>query len=151
MQIAADEERLDWMGQDCWFCSGRPPALGKSYRVKVKKYTDGPGGAPSVLRAEVAVPRCEECWRAQQRASSQSANLLLGGGALAFLVFVVWSPLELPAWGKGLLVLAGCLPGALRFGGAAGLPPGQRPESSARGFMAVQALEQQGWLPDDAP
>ncbi|MGE0713433.1 MAG: hypothetical protein AB7N76_19920 [Planctomycetota bacterium] len=151
MEIARDEEQLDWMGSDCWFCGQRPPAAGKSREVKLKKYGEGPGASVSVLRTTVSVPRCAECWQAHRAATSRAVSLTFGGAALAFLVVVVWSPIELPGWAKAALVFGGLLPGATQLGGTLGLAPGVKPESEAVGFKAVEAMKQGGWLEDDQP
>lgn len=148
MQIPSDEEQLDWMGSDCWFCGQRPPAAGKSSQVKLKKFTDGPGGSVAVLRSSVSVPRCEPCYAAHLQGALRQGWASCGGAALVFLVVVVWSPIELEGGLKALLVFLGLLPGPLLFGGSGSLPPGQKPESEAEAFRAVQALKDGGWLKD---
>jgi hypothetical protein len=151
MRIVTDEEELDWMGQDCWFCNQRPPVRGKSSRVKLKKFADGAGSSVRILRCSVSVPRCEECAAGHFRASSKAMNLALAGAFVVFLVVVVWRPVEMPWWVMALLVLAGSVPGAAMLGSTAGLPPAQKPEREAEAFMAVERLKRDGWMKDDQP
>ena len=149
METAKDEEHLDWMGSDCWFCGQRPPAAGKSRHVKLKKFTDGPGTSVGVLRTTVAVPRCDECWQAHAAAQGRALWLAFWGALAVLLMVVVWNPIELPWWAKVALVFVGFLPGATQVGGTLGLRPGQKPESAAEGLKAVEAMKAGGWLQDD--
>ena len=151
MSIAADEEELDWLGQNCWFCNQRAPVHGKSSAVRLKKFADGPGDSVRILRCAVSVPRCDECAEGHRRAGSKAMNISLLGGAIAFAVFVVWHPIPMPWWVKALLVFAGFIPGATMLGGTSGLPPGQKPEHDAEAFMAVERLKRDGWMKDDQP
>ena len=151
MKIIANEEELDWMGQNCWFCGQRQPVGGKSRPVKLKKFADGDGTNVRVLRCSVSVPRCEECAVAHARASSRAISVSLGGGLLAFLVIVVWRPIEMPWWMLAGLTLAGFIPGATMLGGTTWLPAGQKPENTAGAFMAVMRLKADGWMKDDEP
>lgn len=151
MNIPADEEELDWMGGNCWFCGQHRPVHGKSRLVKMKRFTDGPGDSVKILRTVVAVPRCAECAAVHLRVISSAMNVAFGGAALVFLVVVVWNPIEMSGWLKAILVLAGLLPGLLRTGGTSSLPPGWKPESAAEAHPAVEAMRQGGWMKDDAP
>jgi hypothetical protein len=151
MTIIANEEELDWMGQNCWFCGQRQPVRGKSSPVKLKKFADGGGTSVRILQCSVSVPRCGECAAAHLRASSKALRISLAGGLLAFLVFVVWRPIEMPWWMMAGLTLAGFIPGATMLGGTTGLPAGQKPENTAEGFMAVMRLKTDGWMKDDTP
>ena len=151
MRMIADEEDLDWMGQNCWFCNQRPPVRGKSRAVKLKKFADGAGSSVRILRCSVSVPRCDPCAAGHLRVSSKATDIGFAGMLAVFLVVVVWRPIEMPWWAKALLVLAGFLPGAAMLGGTSGLPPGQKPESEADAFMAVERLKRDGWMKDDQP
>lgn len=151
MKIIANEEEMDWMGQNCWFCGQRQPVRGKSSPVKLKKFADGDGTSGHVLRCSVSVPRCEECAAAHLRATSRAINVSLAGGLLAFLVIVVWRPIEMPWWMMAGLTLAGFIPGATMLGGTTWLPAGQKPENTAEAFMAVMRLKTDGWMKDDEP
>ncbi len=151
MRIVADEEELDWMGQNCWFCNQRPPVRGKSRAVKLKKFADGAGSSVRILRCSVSVPRCEECAAGHLRAASKAINIALAGMLVAFLVVVVWRPIDMPWWAMALLVFAGSIPGATMLGGTTNLPPGQKPEMDAAAFMAVERLKRDGWMKDDQP
>jgi hypothetical protein len=151
MAIIANEEELDWMGQNCWFCGQRQPVRGKSSPVKLKKFADGDGTSVRILRCSVSVPRCEECAAAHLRAASRSINVSLVGGLLAFLVIVVWRPIEMPWWMMAGLTLAGFIPGATMLGGTTWLPAAQKPENTAEASMAVMRLKADGWMKDDEP
>lgn len=149
MNIARDEEELDWMGGNCWFCGQRPPAHGKSCFVKMKKFADGPGNTVKILRSQVAVPRCPECAAGHTRQIKIALNAGCAGVVAVFLVVVVWHPIEMSGWLKALLVFLGFLPGALFIGGTAGLPEGQKPQSTAEGHRAVEAMRAGGWTKDE--
>lgn len=149
MFIAHDEEEMDWMGQNCWFCGRRRPVRGKSSPVKLKKFADGAGTSVRILRCSVSVPRCEECAAAHLRADTRAMYVSFAGGLLAFLVVVVWQPFEMPWWVMALLTLAGFVPGGTMLGGATWLPTGLKPENTAEAFMAVVRLKTDGWMKDD--
>lgn len=151
MKIHQDEEELDWQGGDCWFCGRRPPVHGKSYFVKMKKFTDAPGGGVRILRSSVAVPRCAECEAGHLRVSDVMFKGVLGGGLAVFLVVVVWDPFEMSGGLQAFLVLVGFLLGGLFFGSNAKLPQGQKSVSTAEVYMAVEEMKRGGWIKDDQP
>lgn len=150
MDVSKEQELLDWGSSNCWFCGQRPPAHGLSRPVKMLKAQAGEGGGMSFLHSSVAVPRCAECYAGHQRVNRIAFAAVAGGALVVFLVVVVWNPIEMAGWLKGVLILLGAGPGGLLIGGTGGLPAGQKPEAAAVGFKAVKEMERGGWRIDDA-
>ena len=146
MEIVRDQELLDWRGATlCWFCEARPPVHGKSSVVSMSKVTDGEGGRLRMLESTVMVPRCADCRSGHLRVMTIGLTVALLGAVAAFLVFVVWKPIEMPGWAMGTLVFLGLAPGCVMIGGAFGLPAGQKPERDAETFSSVLEMKRGGW------
>lgn len=151
MGKSKDEERLDWLGANCWFCGQRPPVHGMSREVNMRKTVDGEGGGEKWLLSSVSVPRCAECHAGHRRVTRFGISVCLGGMLAAFLIVVVWSPIEMAGWLKAILVFLAAAPGGILIGGTSGLPKGQKPETAAESFSGVELMKQGGWMLDDTP
>lgn len=150
MDVGREQELLDWLGSSCWFCGERPPVHGISRVVKLIKGTAGASGGTSIIHSAVAVPRCAECLAGHGLVNRIAFAACAGGALAAFLIFVVWSPIDFAGWLKAVLVLLAAGPGGMLMAGTLGLPEGQKPETAAATYTGVEAMKRGGWGIDDA-
>lgn len=140
-----NEERLDWLGNPCWFCGRAPPVEGSSATIQVRKMV-GPG---EILSSTVSVPRCDPCRDAHRWVNTIALGVAFAGLGAFIAITMIWDPLEAPIWGD---ILAGVLamgPGGMLYGRGLGLPEGIRPEVSGATYTAVLLMVKNGWYLDD--
>jgi hypothetical protein len=101
LDVGKEQELLDWMGASCWFCGERPPVHGMSRIVKLNKGAAAAGGGMSILHSAVAVPRCAGCLAGHERVNGIAFAICGAGAIAAFLILVVWSPIDVAGWLKG--------------------------------------------------
>ena len=138
------------MGPSCWFRGERPPVHGMSRIVKLNKGAAAAGGGMSILHSAVAVPRCAGCLAGHERVNGIAFAICGAGAIAAFLILVVWSPIDVAGWLKAVLVLLSAGPGGMLMAGTLGLPAGQKPETAATAYAGVEAMKRGGWVIDDA-
>jgi len=148
MAISKEEELLDWQGSKCWFCDRRPPVHGMSKVVIMRKVQYGADGGMKWLCSSVAVPCCAACRAGQERARRILLYSVFGPALAMSLIMALWGPDDF--WVKAFLVFVAGGAGGL-FGGSARLPAGQKPESEAASFKAVQTMLEGGWAIMDTP
>lgn len=150
MDVTPEQELLDWMGSDCWFCRQRSPEHGRSRVVKLRKTVGGDEpGSVKVLYSEVAVPRCAACAAGHERAGNLAIGSMGVGMGLMFVLAVLWNPFALGGWLSALAVVVGGIPGMLMMNWGAGLSPNQLPDEAALKFKAVVAMRNGGWEFDE--
>lgn len=147
MEVSKAEELLDWSGSNCWFCGRRPPVHGMSRVVNMRKVVDVAGGGMKWLYSPVAVPRCAECRAGHVRVREAGIYPGLGSALVAFLFLLAF---DMDGGLKLLLVLlTGAAVGGF-FGVTAELPEGQKPDSAAASFTAVELMKEGGWMVTDS-
>jgi len=116
--------------------------------VNMRKAQYGTDGGMRWLYSSVAVPCCAVCRAGQERSQRILLYAIFGPALAMILIMAVWGPSDF--WVKAFFVVLSGGAGGL-LGGSAQLPAGQKPDSAAASYKAVQLMLDGGWEIMDTP